>query len=249
MNILMAIHIAGGLLALPAGTVAVAARKGGRLHARAGTCSSARCSCSASPPRSSSRSGTPEPGSPLGGIIVCYFVATSWVAARRRDGTTGRFEIARLRGRARHGRADGLGRGSCSGATTPAGPGAGLRRRRHLPARRPARSQRDPAREAHARAADRAPPLADVLRLLHRDRLLLPRPAGRAARGGPRLAGPVRPGLRAVRGDGLLAGPGAVRESGSRGLQLGSAPLAWESMLCEREGNRNAPRFRRSGSG
>jgi len=33
------------------------------------------------------------PGSPLGGIMVCYFVATSWVAARRRDGTTGKFEI------------------------------------------------------------------------------------------------------------------------------------------------------------
>ena len=37
MNLLMAIHIAGGMLALPAGTLAVVARKGGRLHARAGT--------------------------------------------------------------------------------------------------------------------------------------------------------------------------------------------------------------------
>ncbi|MDP8912748.1 MAG: hypothetical protein M3N39_04130, partial [Pseudomonadota bacterium] len=30
----------------------------------------------------------------LGGVLTCYFVATSWVAARRRDGTTGKFEIA-----------------------------------------------------------------------------------------------------------------------------------------------------------
>jgi hypothetical protein len=34
------------------------------------------------------------PQSPLGGILTCYFVVTSWVAARRRDGKTGRFEIA-----------------------------------------------------------------------------------------------------------------------------------------------------------
>ena len=34
-----------------------------------------------------------EPGSPLVGLIVCYFVATSWVTARRRDGSTGKFEI------------------------------------------------------------------------------------------------------------------------------------------------------------
>jgi len=36
MNIIMAIHIAGGILALPAGTIAVMARKGGRLHVWAG---------------------------------------------------------------------------------------------------------------------------------------------------------------------------------------------------------------------
>jgi hypothetical protein len=33
------------------------------------------------------------PGSPLVGVVVCYFVLTAWVAARRRDGTTGWFEI------------------------------------------------------------------------------------------------------------------------------------------------------------
>ena len=44
------------------------------------------------------------PGSPIGGIVpVCYFVATSWVTARRRDGTTGKFEIAACAGRARPG--------------------------------------------------------------------------------------------------------------------------------------------------
>ena len=92
MNILMWIHIAGGCLAILSGAVAVAARKGGPLHARAGTWFFASMlvlgvtAAMLEPFRS-------PPGSPIGGILVCYFVATSWVAARRRDGTTGRFEI------------------------------------------------------------------------------------------------------------------------------------------------------------
>lgn len=92
MNILMWVHIAGGTLALLSGALAVTARKGGALHARAGTwffASMLVLGVTASilePFRS-------PPGSPIGGIMVCYFVATSWVAARRRDGTTGTFEI------------------------------------------------------------------------------------------------------------------------------------------------------------
>jgi hypothetical protein len=88
----MWVHIAGGLIALVSGTVAVAMRKGGAMHATAGTWFFASMlvlgvtAAILEPFRS-------PPGSPLGGIIVCYFVATSWVAARRRDGTTGKFEI------------------------------------------------------------------------------------------------------------------------------------------------------------
>jgi hypothetical protein len=86
------IHIAGGMVALVSGTAAVGARKGGAMHARAGTwffASMLVLGVTASilePFRS-------PPGSPIGGIMVCYFVATSWVTARRRDGTTGRFEM------------------------------------------------------------------------------------------------------------------------------------------------------------
>lgn len=121
MNILMAIHIAGGLVALPAGAVAVAARKGGRLHARAGTVFLGAMLVLGVTASILEPFRQPVPGSPLGGIIVCYFVLTSWLAARRRDGTTGWFE-----------------RGAClcalataalmfwaaafNGATTPAGP-------------------------------------------------------------------------------------------------------------------------------
>ena len=62
------------------------------------------------------------PGSPVGGIMVCYFVATSWVAARRRDGRTGWFEIIACA--AALGLAGLIAWGGSSGAaTTPAGRG------------------------------------------------------------------------------------------------------------------------------
>ena len=123
MNLLMAIHIAGGLAALPAGAAAVMARKGGRTHARAGTLFLASMLVLGITASILEPFREPEPGSPLGGIIVCYFVLTSWVAAKRRDGTTGRFEIVAC--------LFALGAGALmiwaalfDGATTPAGPGA-----------------------------------------------------------------------------------------------------------------------------
>lgn len=120
MIVLMGIHIASGILALLSGTAAVAARKGGRIHARAGTIffgAMLVLGITASilePFRD-------PPGSPVGGIIVCYFVATSWFAARRRDGRPGWFEKIACAA------ALGLGAltiyGCLEGATTPAGPG------------------------------------------------------------------------------------------------------------------------------
>jgi uncharacterized membrane protein len=94
MNIIMAIHIGAGLLALPAGTAAALARKGGRLHARAGTLFLAAMLVLGVTAAILEPFRTPEPGSPVAGLFVCYFVLTSWMAARRRDGTTGWFEIA-----------------------------------------------------------------------------------------------------------------------------------------------------------
>jgi len=84
MNGITWIHIAGGVLALVAGTVAALARKGGRVHVAAGIVLGITASMIgpfASPPQS-----------PVGGIMVCYFVATGWLAARRRSGRPGTFE-------------------------------------------------------------------------------------------------------------------------------------------------------------
>lgn len=114
------IHIAGGLIALASGTVAVAMRKGGAIHALAGIWFFGAMlvlgitAAILEPFRS-------PPGSPVGGIMVCYFVATSWVAARRHDGTTGRFEIIACA--AALGLAALMVWGGFTGATTPAGAG------------------------------------------------------------------------------------------------------------------------------
>ncbi|MFN2259806.1 MAG: DUF2306 domain-containing protein [Parasphingopyxis sp.] len=94
MNILMAIHIAGGLLAIPAGAMAVAARKGGRWHGWAGTVFFGSMLVLSVTAAILEPFRTPDPGSPLVGVFVCYFVLTAWIAARSRDGRTGRFEIA-----------------------------------------------------------------------------------------------------------------------------------------------------------
>jgi uncharacterized membrane protein len=94
LKLLLSFHIAAGIAAILLGAAAVTARKGGWLHARAGTgffVSMLVLGMSASvlePFR------TPQPGSPLAGVFVCYFVLTSWVAARRRDGTAGWFEMS-----------------------------------------------------------------------------------------------------------------------------------------------------------
>ena len=89
---LLATHIAAGIAAILLGTVAVAARKGGALHARAGTAFFVAMLILGVSASVLEPFRTPKPGSPLVGVFVCYFVLTSWVTARRRDGTSGRFE-------------------------------------------------------------------------------------------------------------------------------------------------------------
>ncbi|HYJ30581.1 MAG TPA: hypothetical protein VEW25_09605 [Allosphingosinicella sp.] len=93
MNALTWIHIAGGAVALLAGALAAGARKGGRLHAGAGIWFAvAMLVLGASASVLAQARGNAGLG--LGGMLTCYFVATSWVTARRRDGATGKFEIA-----------------------------------------------------------------------------------------------------------------------------------------------------------
>ena len=120
MNALMWLHIAAGCLALLAGTAAAAARKGGALHARSGTWFAVSMLVLGVTATILARLQQ-EPDLALGGILTCYFVLTSWVTARRRDGTTGRFEIVACA--AAFGIAASMAAGAFMGATTPAGPG------------------------------------------------------------------------------------------------------------------------------
>jgi uncharacterized membrane protein len=92
LGAILAVHIAGGLLAIPAGTAAVVARKGGRIHKLAGTWFFGSMLVLGATASILEPFRMPEPGSPIVGIFVCYFVLTSWVTARRRDGATGWFE-------------------------------------------------------------------------------------------------------------------------------------------------------------
>src|SRR5512141_1670540 len=88
-------HIIAGGVALGAGAVALALRKGGRPHARAGTLFFGAMLAMAG-------TGTimaafkPERITAMIGLFACYLVATGWMAARRRDGKAGRFERGAL---------------------------------------------------------------------------------------------------------------------------------------------------------
>lgn len=121
MNVILVPHIAAGIIAVLAGYLAVGAPKGARVHRLAGTVFFGSMLVLGVTASILEPFRTPEPGSPIGGVLVCYFVATSWMAARRRDGRTGGFEIAA--GVFAIGIAAIMTWGGLSGATTPAGSG------------------------------------------------------------------------------------------------------------------------------
>lgn len=91
MNAIAWVHLAGGLAALASGTVAIAARKGCNVHVRAGQCFVLAMIVLGVTASVLAPMKTP-PDSPLGGLMVCYLVATAWRAARRRDGKPDAFE-------------------------------------------------------------------------------------------------------------------------------------------------------------
>ena len=91
MSPLLIGHIAAGSAALLAGGVAVVSPKGERLHIRAGLIfflSMLALGITAT----ILEWFEPEPGVGAAGLFTVYFVTTSWLAARRRDGRTGRVE-------------------------------------------------------------------------------------------------------------------------------------------------------------
>lgn len=91
MNTIKLIHFAVGLVALASGALAFSVRKGGGAHISAGTWFCIAMFALGVTASILSPFKSP-PDSPIGGIMVCYFVATAWMTARRRSGTPGTFE-------------------------------------------------------------------------------------------------------------------------------------------------------------
>lgn len=91
MGVMMGVHIAAGVAALFAGAAAAGARKGGMAHARAGTVFAAVMLVLGVTAAWLDTQKDP-PASPVSGVFVCYFVATAWAAARRRDAAAGWIE-------------------------------------------------------------------------------------------------------------------------------------------------------------
>lgn len=85
MQAILAIHIAAGTLSVLTGVAALVFRKGERAHRAAGGVFAAAMAVMAL--------GAALLGDVAAGVITLYFVATAWVAARRRDGQAGRLEI------------------------------------------------------------------------------------------------------------------------------------------------------------
>ena len=88
-------HVAAGSAALLAGGAALSVRKGGRLHAKAGTIFFASMLALAAT-GALIAAAKPERGTAVIGIFTCYLVATAWLAARRRDGRAGGLDRAGL---------------------------------------------------------------------------------------------------------------------------------------------------------
>lgn len=91
MSALLPVHVVAGSVALLSGFAALAMRKGGRAHARAGTWFFASMLVMTLT-GALAAAVQPERGTTVVGIFTAYLVATSWMTARRRDGVPGRFE-------------------------------------------------------------------------------------------------------------------------------------------------------------
>lgn len=91
-TIILPIHIVAGTLGVLSGAAALLFRKGKRAHRTAGSVFVvAMLIMGAS--ASILAVMKPQPGMVVGGLMTIYFIATAWVAGRRKDGETGAFEI------------------------------------------------------------------------------------------------------------------------------------------------------------
>lgn len=91
-TVILAVHIAAGTLGVLMGAAALVFRKGGGPHRLVGKIFvAAMLFMGAS--ASVLAAMTAQTGLVIGGLMTMYFIATAWMAGRRKDGETGVFEI------------------------------------------------------------------------------------------------------------------------------------------------------------
>jgi len=92
-SILLTIHIAGALVGLLSGWSALLLRKGSRRHGAAGTVFfiSMLTMCTSAVILAVMKQQT---GNILGGTLTFYLVGTAWLTVQRKEGETGRLELA-----------------------------------------------------------------------------------------------------------------------------------------------------------
>jgi hypothetical protein len=89
---LLVVHIGMGTLGVLSGTAALVFRKGSGPHRAVGTVFVLAMLLMAAT-AAILETLKPEPGTIVGGLLTIYFIATAWVAGRRKDGESGAFEI------------------------------------------------------------------------------------------------------------------------------------------------------------
>jgi uncharacterized membrane protein len=86
----LAVHIGGGTIGMAAGSVAILARKGARVHRMAGVVFAAgMIALGASAAIAAPFMGLAQAGNAVGGVFVLYLVGTAWATVRRAPGQIG----------------------------------------------------------------------------------------------------------------------------------------------------------------
>ncbi|HSP14754.1 MAG TPA: hypothetical protein VLV78_08380 [Thermoanaerobaculia bacterium] len=96
MTPLLLLHVSAAIVSLLSGFMAMAFRKGSGLHGAAGTVFFISMLCMSGAGAYSAAFVKPNTGNVMGGALTLYLVATGWVTARRRDRTTGSFDLSAL---------------------------------------------------------------------------------------------------------------------------------------------------------
>jgi hypothetical protein len=91
----LCLHIGGGAVGMISGVAALLVKKGGRLHAIAGTTFFVAMLIMAGIGAGVSLIMR-EPTNVIAGVMTAYLVLTAWIAVKRRGGRIGRFEIGGL---------------------------------------------------------------------------------------------------------------------------------------------------------